>query len=459
MSLKTVDSEHIHSVFEDIEDEFLAGSYAEFVDEGGADLLSRWYRHRLWLDGRLAHRVDPYSKVTTARIAAETASRSRGAEAYAGVNFGSQDYLSLASHPAVCAAATQAVAEFGVHSAGSAALMGNTALSVDLERRLAEFLGYRDCTLFPTGWGAGYGAIKTLVRPDDHVVIDVLAHACLQEGARNATANVHRFPHLSNAAVERRLKRIRAEHPSAGIMVVTETVFSMDSDVPDISDLQRICHANGALLLVDVAHDLGCIGPSGRGHLETQDMVGKVDLVMGSFSKTFASNGGFVACNDPSLKLALRYHCGPLAFTNALSPVQAAVVLRALEIVDSPEGSRRRERLRQNVLRLRSRLRDEGFGLLGQPTAIVPVILGGNALSRLITRYTLEGGGIVNLVEYPAVSRNTCRWRLQVMADHETEQIDAVVGTAVEARDKARAHLESIRTRREATVAEPLATE
>lgn len=157
--------------------------------------------------------------------------------AFTGVNFGSQDYLSLAGHPAIRAAATEAASKFGVHSAGSAALMGNTGLSVELERQLADFLGYADCTVFPTGWGAGYGTIKTLVRPSDHIVIDVLAHACLREGARNATANVHTFPHLSNKAVERRLKRIREEDAETGILVVTETVFSMDSDVPDLAEL------------------------------------------------------------------------------------------------------------------------------------------------------------------------------------------------------------------------------
>ncbi len=111
-----------------------------------------------------------------------------------------------------------------------------------LEERLAAFLGYADCTLFPTGWGAGYGVIKALVTEQDHVLIDVLAHACLQEGARNATSKVHHFPHLSNDGVRRRLERIRQEDPQAGILVVTETVFSMDSDVPDIGGLQALCN-------------------------------------------------------------------------------------------------------------------------------------------------------------------------------------------------------------------------
>lgn len=193
--------------------------------------------------------------------------------------------------------------------------------------------------------------------------------------------------------------------------------------------------------MVDVAHDLGCIGPTGRGILELQGMVGRIDLVMGSFSKTFASNGGFVATNNPALKLALRYNCGPLTFTNALSPIQAAVVLEALDIVRSPEGADRRESLMANILELRGSLGGAGFKLLGRPSAIVPVILGDSAASRLTTRYALAAGGIVNLVEHPAVSRNTCRWRLQVMADHKPRDIERFVRIAVDARKEAHAHL------------------
>jgi glycine C-acetyltransferase len=162
---------------------------------------------------------------------------------------------------------------------------------------------------------------------------------------------------------------------------------------------------------------------------------------MGSFSKTFASNGGFVASNHPALKVALRYMCGPLTFTNALSPVQAAVVLAALDLVQSPEGAVRRGRLMDNIQLLRRRLIEMGFEVLGQPSPIVPVVLGNAALSRLICRFTLEGGALVNLVEFPAVSRNTCRYRLQVMADHTRDDIEELCDILYAARAKANAAL------------------
>lgn len=341
-----------------------------------------------------------------------------------GINFASQDYLSLACHPQIQTAAVEAIARYGVHSAGSPALMGNTTLSVELEQRLAAFLGMRSCALFPTGWGAGYGAIRTLVRAADHVVIDHLAHACLWEGARGATRNVHSFAHLSVPELEAQLKRIRQEDPSGGILVVTESLFSMDADSPDLQAHQALAQRYHATLLVDVAHDLGSMGPSGLGALETQGMLGKVDVVMGSFSKTFAANGGFVACNEPGLKLAIRFGCGPHTFTNAMSPVQAAVVLKALDIVQSPEGQVRRESLMSNALHLRQVLTGTGHKVLGLPSAVVPLVVGGIGRSRLLTRFMLAGGMLVNLVEHPAVARDASRLRLQIMADHTFEQID-----------------------------------
>lgn len=416
----------------------LQSSVGEQYDALAPGLLQRWERHQRWFDARAAASVDPYCRVTLGPMGPSVEAHSRTGRTYAGVNFASQDYLSLSRHPRIVAAAIEAMRQVGVHSAGSSALMGNTALSVELERRLAAFIGYADCTLFPTGWAAAYGAVKTLVRPDDYVVIDMLAHASLQEGARNATRNVFTTPHLSNEAIGRRLARIRGQSARAGILVVTETLFSMDSDRPDLAELIAICRRHGATLLVDVAHDLGALGATGRGVMEEQGVLGQVDVVMGSFSKSFASNGGFVACNHPALKLALRGSCGPLTFSNALSPVQAAIVLEALAIVDSPAGQERRGRLLDNVLCLRAGLQGAGFTVLGTPSAIVPTVLGDVALSRLATRFALEAGALVNLVEHPAVPRNGCRWRLQAMADHEPGHVERLVTAAVEARRLAR---------------------
>ncbi|MEF0941643.1 hypothetical protein [Rhizobium sp. BR 362] len=150
------------------------------------------------MDARTRNGLDPYSKYTAAWIDTEIVAYARNGEPFPGVNFASQDYLNLATEKRVINVATEAAERYGVHSAGSSALMGLTEMTIELERKLATFLGLADATVFPTGWGAGYGLIRTLVRRDAHVVIDVLAHACLQEGADAATGNVHRFPHCSN---------------------------------------------------------------------------------------------------------------------------------------------------------------------------------------------------------------------------------------------------------------------
>lgn len=406
----------------------------EYYDHHKTDLLRRWDPVGQWWDDRLARGVDPFQKIVRTKISPTIEASYRDGAAIRGLNFASQDYLSLSSHPAVIQAAVSAVQEFGTHSAGSATLMGNTELSVTLERKLAEFLGYKDCVVFPIGWAAGYGAVKTLVTERDHVVIDVLAHACLQEAAADATKNIHRFPHLSTEAVERRLVRIRELDASCGILVVTETLFSMDSDVPEVLAIQELCRKYNATLFVDCAHDLGAFGEKGQGLLAAQGLMGKVDVLMGSFSKTFAATGGFVATNSNGLRFGLRGKCGPSTFTNAISPIQCAVVLKALEIVRSDEGSARRARLIENICYLRRELSGAGFRLLGVPSPIVPVVLGEINASRAVTRLAIEMGAIVNLVEHPAVASNKSRWRLQVMADHETGHLDKFVEIAARAR-------------------------
>ncbi len=402
----------------------LASSALEFLNASTTNLLSRFDAPHAWCEERLASGYDPYQKSIEGAVAPRMRARLRDGTRLSGVNLASQDYLSLSSAPEVRRAAIAAVEREGVHSAGSAALMGLTQSSNRLERELADFNGYRDCTVFPIAWAAGYGVITALVRPADHVVIDVLAHACLQEGARSATTNVHKVPHLNNRGFERKLRRIREAEPHAGILVVTETLFSMDSDSPNLRQLQDICRQYSATLLVDCAHDLGACGATGRGVLEEQELVGGVDLLMGSFSKVFGTTGGFVCTNSTSLKWGLRYLCGPSTFTNAMSPVQAAVARQSLSMIRSEEGADRRARLERNVKHLRSQLEAHGYQVLGRPSAVVPVIVGDVAYGRILSKYTLRRGGIVNLVEYPAVSAKSSRLRLQVMADHTREDLD-----------------------------------
>src|SRR6185312_8849747 len=407
--------------------EALTGSLRDYREPHGSDLLGRVDRFFRWQDLRRQHQLWPYSRATEQAPGTFCAARDDAGSPFAGINFGSQDYLSLGSHPAIKDAAKEAIDEYGVHSAGSPAFLGSTQYSLALERTIADFLGMQHTVLYPTGWAAGFGVIKGLVRPSDHVVIDALAHSCLQEGAAAATRNVHSHRHLDLDSARRHLTRIRAHDSENAILVVTESLFSMDSDTPDIAALQDLCREFRATLMIDVAHDLGNLGDDGRGHLGLQQMLGRVDVVMGSFSKTFASNGGFVACNSPAVREYLKYYSSPQTFSNALAPAQAATVLKAFEIVKSPEGRALRASLMENIVYLRTTLHEAGFEVIGDPSAIVPVMMREEGLARIAASRLPALGAVANLVEYPAVAKGAARFRFQVMAKHTKADIDAVV--------------------------------
>jgi len=265
----------------------LTGSMRDFRVPGGADLLGRTEGFFRWQDIRRQNGLWPFSRATEDGPKTVCAAQDDSGNKMRGVNFASQDYLSLSSHPAIKATAIETIERCGVHSAGSPALVGNTSHSVALEREIAQFVEMDHVVLYPTGWAAGFGVVKGLVRSADHVVMDMLAHSCLQEGAHAATNNVHLFRHLDNEYCRNILAKIRAKDAQNGILVVTEGLFSMDSDTPDLGALQALCHEYNATLVVDVAHDLGCLGKDGRGHIGMQDMLGKIDVVMGSFFQDF----------------------------------------------------------------------------------------------------------------------------------------------------------------------------
>src|SRR5579871_2477330 len=422
----------------------LTGSMRDFRVPGGADLLGRTEGFYRWQDLRRQNGLWPFSRATEDGPKTVCDAQDDSGNRMQGVNFASQDYLSLASHPEIKATAIETIERCGVHSAGSPALVGNTSYSVALERKIAEFLDMEHVVLYPTGWGAGFGVVKGLVRSADHVVLDMLSHSCLQEGANAATNNIHLFRHLDNGYCRDILAKIRAKDKDNGILVITEGLFSMDSDTPKLLELQELCHEFKATLVVDVAHDLGCLGKEGRGHIGMQDMLGKIDVVMGSFSKTFASNGGFVASKSRAVKEYLRFYSAPATFSNALSPAQAATILKAFDIVDSFEGRVLRLELLANVMTLRRTLTEAGLEYYGEPSAIVCVKMGSEGLARLVSRRLPDLGLVANLVEFPAVPKGAARIRMQVMANHSERNISDAVQILKAAKALAEQELEEL---------------
>jgi glycine C-acetyltransferase len=398
-----------------------------FANPKGNHLLSRTRELGEWLDLRTELNTWPYARTLQSRPGTETVLESQNARLVSGMNFGSQDYLGLASHQSLVDAAKRALDEYGPHAAASPMLQGNTVPGRQLERGLAEALKTEHVLLFPTGWAAGFGAITGLVRPTDTIVIDQLSHACLMQGARAATQNIYLFRHNDAEALRHRLAKIRAKDADNAILVVSEGLFSMDSNSPAIDALQSACREFGAVLMMDIAHDFGATGPGGTGQIGIQQMLGKVDLVMGSFSKTFATNGGFVASNERSVRQFLGIFSGSHMYSNGFSPVQSAIANEALRIVRSPEGDALRERAYDNILRLRTGFESLGVECLGDPSNVVPVMCGDETVAKWTARLLEENGLIANLVEFPAVPRERARFRFQVMASHTSEQIDRAV--------------------------------
>jgi 7-keto-8-aminopelargonate synthetase-like enzyme len=414
----------------------LSGNTRDFKDPVGPALLERTGGFFAWQQARNSSGFWPYSRCLESAPKGQVKIQDSRGLPQQGVNFASQDYLSLATNAAVKDAAIEAIHEYGVHSAGSAAVLGNTNLSLQLERELADFLCAEHVTLFPTGWAAGYGVSKGLVRRDDYILMDMLSHTCLQEGACAATPKVSMYRHLDHEHAKSMLARIRKQDKKNAILVITEGLFSMDSDSPDIAEFQRICDQYEATLVVDVAHDLGAMGPGGTGSLGLQNMLGKVDLVMGSFSKSFGSNGGFVASRHASVKQFLKAFSPSQTFSNALSPSQSAVVLKTTDIIRSAQGDTLRTALMANIIALRGNLKGNGLTVMGAPSPIVPVLIGREDQARIAASLLPEYGVLTNLAEYPAVPQEMARFRLQVMANHtldETETAGQGVAKAIAA--------------------------
>lgn len=310
---------------------------------------------------------------------------------------------------------------------------GGLAEAKQLESELAEFIGKSHVVLFPTGWGAGYGAIKSLVRPADHVVIDALAHDCLQQGARSSGAAVTPFIHNDLNSLEKRLRRIRNGFVAGAVLVVTESLYSMDSDHPAFSAGAEICRHFDAQLLVDVAHDLGVLGPGGRGVLHESNAMHHADIVIGSFSKSFACLGGFVATNSKAASYYVRGFSGTYTFSNYLMPAQVASVRAALNIIRSPEGDQLRADVLRNSELLRSALRDAGLTVIGRCSPIVLPMIGAEATARLAQRTCLRNGLIVNSIEFPACRMGEARFRLQVSPHFDRATLETAATTVAAA--------------------------
>jgi len=396
-----------------------------------------------WIERRTANGVWPYGLRTLAAPGTEAMVRHSAGTCIRGINLTMVDYLGLSRDERLKEAAIRAIHEFGVHTPSSGPLMGNSIPSCELEQRVAAFLGRPSAFLCPTGWAAAFAAISGVVRPHDFVVMDEIAHQSLQQAAYASTPNVQLFRHLDNNHLEERLRALREEHPREAVLVVTEGLFSMDGDAPHFGELVEICRRHEALVLADVAHDLGATGPGGTGSIGAHGLMAEVDIVAGSFSKSFGTNGGFISSKSPAVEWPQLCFGGPYTYSTAMSPVQVAIAREALEIVAGDEGDRLRAGLMDNVLHLRRGAEARGLGLFGVPSPIVSVFIGKETRSRVAGMLSFHAGLIATCLEFPVVQRGAARYRLSLSPRFTHEQLDAALDIVAASIEQAAAMLDA----------------
>jgi len=334
------------------------------------------------------------------------------------VMMGSNNYLGLTHHPEVLAAARAALERYGSGCTGSRFLNGTLDLHEQLETELAEFFGKESCLVFSTGYQANLGVISGLVGRSDVVFLDKLDHASIVDGAKMSHGETMRFNHGDLAGLERKLQKLPE---GTGTMVIVDGIYSMEGDIADVPGLLRICQKYGAALAIDDAHSVGVLGPNGDGTAAHYDLVDEVDLIVGTFSKSLASIGGFAAGSENVIHY-LRHHSRPLIFTAALPPANTAGVLAALHVLQrEPE---RREQLWRNTRRLQEGMRSHGFDIGPTETPIIPVLIGPLDKTFLFWRQLFDAGVFTNPVVPPAVPPSQCRLRTSLMATHTADQID-----------------------------------
>lgn len=338
---------------------------------------------------------------------------------------GSNNYLGLTTDPRVRLAAIEAVKRYGTSCTGSRFLNGTLALHQEAERRLAAFVGKPAALVFSTGFQVNLGVISCLVGRGDVVVADKDDHASIVDGCMLALGEMRRFSHNDLGHLDRVLSQV---DEGAGRLVVVDGVYSMGGDLAPLPGLIEVCRRHKARLMVDDAHSLGVMG-KGRGTAAHFGVSDQVDLIMGTFSKSFASLGGFIA-GDEDVIHYIQHHARSLIFSASMPAANVAAVLAALDIIESePE---RIERLWAVTERMRAGLRSLGFNMGPSVTPIIPIVIGDLMTTLIAWKKCFEKGLYTNAVLAPAVPPDQCLLRTSYMATHTDEQIDRALSILAE---------------------------
>jgi 8-amino-7-oxononanoate synthase len=335
------------------------------------------------------------------------------------IMFGSNNYLGLANDPRMKQAAIDAVKKYGTGVAGSRFLNGNTALHMELERKIAAFKGREAALVYATGYQMNLGVVSALVGKGDFAIVDKLDHASILDGCRLSHGEIRRFKHNNVADLDRVLKDIGPGH---GKLVIVDGVFSMEGDIAPIPEIVKVCKKHGARLMVDDAHATGVLGKHGHGTCEHFGLGRKeVDLIVGTCSKSFASVGGFVAGDDDIIHY-IQHVSRSMIFSAALPPSSVASIARAIDIIE--EEPQRIKKLWDNSAYLMKRFKAMGLNTGETQTPIIPVIIGDNEKTFTLWRMLYDHGLFTNPVVSPAVPPKRSLLRVVVTATHTKEQLD-----------------------------------
>lgn len=344
------------------------------------------------------------------------------------IMLGSNNYLGLTGDPRVIAGARDALERFGTGLTGSRLLNGTTPLHLALEEELAAWMGTEDALVFTTGHQANLGALGTLLGPEDTVIADSADHASILDGCALSRAKLRAFRHGRLDKLERQLERAAAD--GGGVLVVVDGVFSMEGDLAPVPAISALCRRFGARLMVDEAHAAGVLGARGAGTCELLAVEDGVDLRMGTFSKSLASCGGFIA-GDREVVEFLRIQSRAFLFTASAVPAAVGAALAALRIIRSQEGVELMARVGANARRWQAGLRELGFRVVehgGDVVApIVPVHVADDWKAALLWRALWDAGVFVNVALHPAVPPGGALLRTSVMATHEPAVLDAAL--------------------------------
>ena len=392
----------------------------ETAEGGETDLFSKFDDIIAMREGLLSQgREDPFNLVME-QVLSPTRAICNGRET---ILLGTYNYMGMTFDPDVIEAGKQALADFGSGTTGSRVLNGTYQGHKECEDALREFYGMDHAMVFSTGYQANLGIISTIAGKGDYVVLDIDSHASIWDGCAMGKAEIVPFKHNDVEAMEKRLKRIPE---GAGILVVLEGVYSMLGDTAPLKEMIRIAKEHGAMVLVDEAHSMGFIGENGRGVAEDQGVLDEVDFVIGTFSKSVGTVGGFCVSNHPKFEI-MRLVCRPYVFTASLPP--SVVATAATSIRKLMHGSNKRAHLWENSRTLHKGLRDLGFelGTEEPQSAIIAVIMPDLEQGAAMWEALIVNGLYVNLARPPATPANMTLLRCSLCAEHSGEEVEQIL--------------------------------